>query len=225
MKKLIALLLTLLMCLSLFACGKDEGTPDTTGTSNSTTESTSNEQSSSPEGNKPEATPRPDIQMSDKVDNFTVIIDGLVYQLGCSVEVFLNDGWIPESGYVLEEDYTVPSGETRGVVFYKGDKDKTISVKSYYPAEEASAYREGIVLGIHSESGSTADVELAGGLILNESLTLQDVINVFGNDYTYSKFNGDRYVYRFESKGLYIFTFEDDHLTYWEFRVYEDTVK
>lgn len=232
MKKLIALLLAVVMCFSLCACGEGDDTPgETEGTKGQagatvpTKDGSTVGQPGNTEGTKPESAPRPDIQMSDKVEDFTITIDGLVYQLLCGVDVFLNDGWIPKSGYVLEDDYEVPSGETRGVVMYKDSKDNAITVQSYYPGENASAYTEGIVLGIKSESGSTVEVELAGGLKLDENLTEQDVFAVFGEDYTYSKFDGDRYVYRFESRGLYIFTFENSRLTYWELRIYEDAVE
>ena len=99
-----------------------------------------------------------------------------------------------------------------------------VSVKSYYTGADGSAYADGVVLGIHSEDNSTAEVTLSGGLNLNSDLCLQDVVNVFGNDYTHSEFNGDRYVYRFEGIGLYIFTFVDDLLTYWEIRLYEENL-
>lgn len=99
-----------------------------------------------------------------------------------------------------------------------------VTVKSRYPAEHESTYRDGVVFGFHSEDGSTAKVTLAGGLELDDQLTLQDVVSVFGEDYTHSQFDGDRYVYRLDSKGLYIFTFTDDKLTYWEVRLYDDAV-
>jgi hypothetical protein len=224
MKKLIALLLTVLMCLSLCACGKDNGKTDEVGSSiPSTGANGSNSSESSPE-TTPTSAPRPDFQMSDNVEDFTVTINGLVYPLGCDVDVFLNDSWVPKSGYVLEDDYIIPAGETRGVILYNGSKENMVSVKSYYTGADGSAYADGVVLGIHSEDNSTAEVTLSGGLNLNSDLCLQDVVNVFGNDYTHSEFNGDRYVYRFEGKGLYIFTFVDDQLTYWEIRLYEENL-
>lgn len=220
MKKLTALLLIILISLPLFACGKDEVKSDDTGAGNSTLESNSNEHSA-----PPEAPTRPNFQMSDKVDDFTVTINGLIYQLPCSVDLVLNDGWIPKSGYVLEDDYSVPSGDTRGVIVYSENKTNMVTVKSYYPAEGESAYRDGSVIGFSSEEGSTAEVVLSGGLNLDKKLTLQDVIKVFGDNYTYTTdYDGDRYVYRYDGKGLYIFVFKDDQLNYWELRLYKENL-
>ncbi|MBE6952810.1 MAG: hypothetical protein E7452_04560 [Ruminococcaceae bacterium] len=247
MKHFIALLLVLMMSISLCACGEREGSSATVESTKSpiNTTVTTNEPvtASSPvstsgvttapnatsaeESTAEESTTvstRPDIQLSDKIDDFTASIDGLVYQLGCGIDVLLNDEWIPKSGYVLEEDYSVPAGETRGVIVYRANPDNMVTALSYYPGAEASTYQEGILYGFHSEAGSTAEVVLSGGVKLDENTTLRDIVLVFGEDYTYSQFDGNRYVYKLESKGQYIFTFQNDHLVYWEFKLNKDTL-
>lgn len=219
MKKLIPLLLAVLMCVSLCACGGDAEPGESQSAQNP-----GGSVDSTPGNSEPEQTgSAPSLTLSDDPADFTVSIDGIVYQLGDSMDTLLNDGWIPKSGYVLEDDYSIPAGEKRGVVIYqKNDKNNAITVWSYYPGTEASVYCDGIILGFAREADSTAEVVLAGGLKLDHNLTLQEVIRVFGEDYKYSQFNGDRYVYLIEAKGKYIFTFTDDHLTDWEFQLYTD---
>lgn len=225
MKRKIALLLALFLCLSMLGCEKDPSESDGFKDSDvADTDHGDTTQTDPTNENAATATPisRPDFQMSNNPIDFTVTIDGLVYQFPCDIEVFLNDGWIPKSGYVLEDDYEVSSGETCGVVMYRGSAENKVTVWAYYP--ETGKYSSGIAYRLCSEADSTVDVELAGGIKLTADLTPQDIFEVFGSDYTYSKFDGDRYVYRLEGKGLYIFTFVDDSLTYWEFRLYDEAI-
>lgn len=214
MKRFFVLMLALIMCMTcLVSCGKDEAKPN--DTDNPTTQ-----------GNRPETPPRPDCEMSDNVEDFTIRINGLVYDLPCDMSLVLNDGWIPKSGYVLEDDYKIPSGDVRKVVIYSEEKSNMVTVSSYYSAEGESAYRDGTVFGFCSEENSTAEIEITGGLTLDKSLTLQDVVNVFGDNYTHTTdYDGDRYVYRYDNKGLYIFVFLDGQLNYWELRMYKEDLQ
>ena len=235
MKRFFVLALSLLLCMACLAgCGAPENAGDDDETARNSeirTDPVQDEVADEPtsEGESdegtgtPEVPTRPNFQMSDKVEDFTVTINGLVYQLSCDVELVLDDGWVPKPGYVLEDDYSVPSGETRTVIVYSEDKNNMVSVKSYYPAEGESAYRDGIVIGFNSEEGSVAEVMMAGGLTLDENTTLQDVIDVFGEDYTYTTdYDGDRYVYSYDGKGVYIFVFLEGRLNYWELRLYRE---
>ena len=58
-----------------------------------------------------EKTPaREKIAMSDKLEDFTVSLNGVVYQFPCEVQVFLDDGWSPKAESVQNGVLTKDAG-------------------------------------------------------------------------------------------------------------------
>lgn len=148
----------------------------------------------------------PVIPMSDNLEDFTVSIDGVVYQFPCSMEVFLNDGWLP-SGYETKEEAmaderTIEPDDRCNPILYKND----LSMKMYVLQENTTGstinWLEGTVIGFWQESGSELEMTISGDLVLNQDLTMDKVIEALGEpdkktDTTCSYFCGGHYEFDF----------------------------
>lgn len=226
MKKLIALLLAALMCLSLCACGKDDtpgetlstqapgGSIDSTAGNNESEQPGSNEETNAP-------TTAPSLTLSDDLADFTVSIDGTVYQFPCSVQTMLDDGWNTGFGDQIYTREVEPDGKTQFTV-YRGDGEdrRSVFVDVYNPGTSARTINECMINIIVKEDEKT-EVILAGDFKLSGSLTPVDIIAQYGEDYSLKQ---GIYTYRFD-KGRYLFETEDGHLTYWQIIINESAVK
>lgn len=225
MKKLIALLLAAVMCLSLVACGGDQKPEDTQSMQNSNTVAPNGNAGESGETTAPvtesTAATTPGIELSDDLADFTVSIEGVVYQLPCSPQVFFDSGWLPESAWVLEDDYVYPGDSTGSLDLYKEGENKEIGLRICNLSKNDKPLRECIVIEIYNEVDTDVEFTLGGGFALTDAVTEQSVFSVMGSDYTHNEFNGDWYEFSFPGKGSYIFTIKDGILAYCSMKLAE----
>lgn len=223
MKNLITLLLAALMCLSLCACGKDDTPGESQSAQNPTTGNEGTPTQSTPsETESASATTAPitsGIELSDDLADFTVSIEGVVYQLPCSPQIFLDNGWLPESDWVLEDDYLYPGDSTGSIDLYKEGENKEIGLRICNLSKTEKPLSEVIVIGIYNEVDTDVEFTLSGGFALTNSITEATVFSVMGSDYTHNEFNGDRYSYSLPGKGSYEFAIKDGVLSYFEMKL------
>lgn len=218
MKKLITLLLAVLMCLSLCACGEDDA-PDgsqsaqnpATGNEGSTTQSIPQGTESIQETTAPAV---PGLELSDDLADFTVSIEGVVYQLPCSPQVFLDNGWLPESDWVLEDDYMYPGDSQGSLDLYKEGENKEIGLQICNLSKNEKPLSEIIVIGVYNEVDTDVEFTFGGGFAVTDNVTENTVFSVMGSDYTHNEFNGDWYNYFLPGKGSYEFAIKDGVLSY-----------
>lgn len=222
MKKLITLLLAVLMCVSLCACGGDAEPSESQSAQNPGTSTNGSNENGSGETTTQgtESTPNttdpvtPGIPLSDDLADFTVSIDGVVYQLPCSPQVFFDNGWLPESAWVLEDDYVYPGDSTGSLDLYKEGENKEIGLRICNLSKNDKPLRECIVIEIYNEVDTDVEFVLSGGFSLRTNVTDQDVFDAFGSEYSHNEFNGDWYEYTFPGKGSYTFTIKEGYLAY-----------
>ena len=218
MKKLIALLLAVLMLVSLCACGNDTDSGETTGTpTNGATNPPATDGTTPAETNPGETETTPTqsgLELSDDFADCMVMIEGIVYQLPCNAQVFIDNGWIPEAEWVLDDDYEVSGGESIGCDMFKDDGSKEIGLKVYNPGKDGRSFGECIVYKVYNEVDTDVEFVLSGGFELTAAVTAQNVFDIFGEDYSYNQFNGDWYNYSFPGKVTYTFTIKEDSLAY-----------
>lgn len=219
MKRLIALLLAVLMCLCLCACGEDDtsgeapATKAPGGSIDSTTGNTESEQAGSDEETTAPTT-APGLELSDDLADFTVSIEGVVYQLPCSPQVFLDNGWLPESDWVLEDDYMYPGDSQGSLDLYKEGENKEIGLRICNLSNNEKPLSEIIVIGIYNEVDTDVEFTFGGGFAVTDNVTENTVFSVMGSDYTHNEFNGDWYDYSLPGKGSYEFAIKDGVLSY-----------
>lgn len=226
MKKWIALLLAAMMCLSLCACGED--TPDKTqpnetvnnqGGANAPTDGQTDGT-----GEATTPTTQPGLELSDDLSDFTVSIDGSVYQFPCSVQSMLDDGW--QSG-LGDQLYTreVEADEDIQFAIFRGniEDSRPVFINVYNPGKSARTINECIVIQITEESDKT-EVILAGDFKLSNSLTLEDIIHQYGEGSSEESHGENWYKYYFDS-GYYVFVIKDGHLSWWDIIIRESAAE
>ena len=182
MKKLIALLLAAVMCLFLCACGEDTSdktqSSETVNHSNSTIAPNIEPTDGTGETTAPTTQPvtKPGIALSDSWADFTVSIDGTVYQFPCAVQTFLDDGWQPSLEWVLEDGYMVEPGQTSNVDVYRKSDSETIFLLVYNPGKKACKFNECTVFGVQLSSSTNVAVEFSGGLKLGTTITAEGML-------------------------------------------------
>lgn len=217
MKKLIALLLATVMCLSLVACGED--TPgETVADPNQNVQSGNEDPNATQDDNTNDDTANdndasddaaPGITLSDDLADFTVSIDGTVYQFPCSVQTFLDDGWQIVQKQVLAEDYLVEPGKTANTSAYRKSDSETIFLQIYNPGQKACKFSECTVFGVQLDALNNVPVEFSGGLKLGDAITTQEMLSI--DERIYAQDNG---VVRFVISGkVYNFHIEDGIFT------------
>ena len=226
MKKLIALLLAALMCLSLCACGEDD-TPGETlatqapgGSIDSTIGNTESEQAGS-DAETTAPTTAPGLELSDDLADFTVSIDGTVYQFPCSVQTMLDDGWNTGFG---DQIYTreVEPGDVTQFAIYRGENEdrRFVFIDVYNPGTSVCTINECMIIQIVKQ-GEETEIILANDFKLSNSLTPEDIITQYGEDYSLDQ---GSYYYRFDN-GRYIFEIVDGHLQRWQIIINESAVE
>ena len=179
MKKWSTLFLAVLMCLSLCACGGNSTSGDVQGDNQTTTSSEDNAvaEQTEPVATESTAAPaQPSLEMSDDWADFTVSIDGTVYQFPCAVQTFLDDGWQPRLEWVLEDDYMVEPGQTANVDIYRKSDSETIFLLVYNQGNKACKFNECTVFGVQLSSSNNVAVEFSGGLKLGATVTAEDML-------------------------------------------------
>ena len=187
MKKLIALLLAALMCLSLCACGEDDTPDESQSAPNPSTDNVGSPMQSTPQGTEstPVTTtpPVPGLELSDDLADFTVSIEGVVYQLPCGVDQLLNNGWHEDTG--REYTYEVAANKSVALELWN-ESGKSISIAVWNPGPDTKTYNECMIWKI-SESICASDSEdatvlVAGGFEISADSSEQEVIAAFGGE-------------------------------------------
>lgn len=218
MKRFLSLVLIAVTLLCLCSCGKDEEVAEKTGDNSKPNNSQSHIETTKPtDSNEPTTNDIPTIPMSDNLADFTISIDGTVFKFPCTLQDFIDRGWLPGFANTLDDakefDRTIPGGDMCNLVLYNGTKDKKIFALIYNPGKRDIHYLEGTVRGAYKESGSTAEIKIPGGLVLKDDLTPDDLIAALGDDYSNKEHSG---VYTYTCKGgHYTFSFIDEKL-YWQ---------
>lgn len=189
MKKLIALLLAAMMCLSLCACGGNPASGETQAPAEniqgSTNAPTAVQTEGTPETTAPTTQPatEPGIELSDDLADFTVSIDGIVYQLPCCVDLLLNDGWYEDMG--REYTYEVAANDSVKMELWN-DSGKSISIAVWNPGPDTKTYNECMIWkiseSIWASNSEDATVLVAGGFEISADLSEQEVITAFGGE-------------------------------------------
>lgn len=189
MKKLIALLLAALMCLSLCACGEDEKPAETPSMQNNNTGISSGNENESGEATAPatESTPattapsEPGLELSDDLADFTVSIEGVVYQLPCGVDQLLNNGWSEGREYTYEV-----AANKSGALELWNEAGKSIRIAVWNPGPDPKTYNECMIWkigeSIWASDSEDATVLVAGGFEISADFSEQEVIAAFGGE-------------------------------------------
>lgn len=143
--------------------GKGESTTQTTGAETNNTKS--------------------DVEMSDKLFDFTLNVEGTVFKLPCKYAEFTAAGWtISSSGY---SDSTTIKGNSYDS-FTMSSNGKKITVLSYNMSGNTKAIKDCLVGGISWEAYNGVDIKMAKGITITS--TVDEIITAFGtpnsrNDY------------------------------------------
>ena len=179
MKKLIVLL-AILMCVSLCACG--EGSADSD--KNQASSSNSSEQNHSTQEQPATTVPtKPSIELSNDLADFTVSIEGVVYQLPCGVDQLLNNGWHEDTG--REYTYEVAANKSVALELWN-ESGKSISIAVWNPGPDTKTYNECMIWkiseSIWASDSEDATVLVAGGFEISADSSEQEVIAAFGSE-------------------------------------------
>lgn len=223
MKKLIALLLAAMLCLSLCACGGDAPAETQSGETATNQDSSIDSTNGQTDATVPAETTapatEPGIALSDDPADFTFSIDGVVYQFPCSPLMFFDNGWLPVMDWILEDDYEYPA-DAKGIIdLYKEGENKKITLQVCNLSENAEPLGEVIVIGISGYTDTDVEITLGGGFTLTSTATVEDV-NSFMESYDASiEFDVDVSEIYFSGKGKYVFTFKNEVLYYFDIRL------
>lgn len=230
MKKVVALLLAVAMCACLCAHGEGEQ-PNESQSIPSTGTPAGNEsepgETTTPATESASFTSAVTESVSDQGDDLAdlvVSIDGSVYQLPCTVQLLLDDGWQLTSDDQLrtKEKQIYPYNDVQFVLF-RGEEDdfRRIYIYAYNYGTSACSINECTAFRIAAINGinDSAEVILAGGFKLNDSLTLDDIIAQYGEGVPEDQLGDIWYMYYFE-KGIYTFAIKDNYLTWWSITGY-----
>ena len=202
-------LVIILAAILLTACGG--GTNDDIAISGNPDNNVSDNSSEETEAPAPT---RPDIAMSDNLEDFTVSLNGLVYQFPCDVQIFLDDGWAPEAGAVSRGVLTKsrnPDEDMFVTVYYKEDPDNHVDLFFWTGNGESKSLEDSQVSGVGFISSKTEFV-LPGGFRFVEGVTTKDdVIAKYGGNGTNYKFSKNSYYQFFESGDTYDFRVCENH--------------
>ena len=187
MKKLIALLLAALMCLSLCACGEDDTPDESQSAPNPSTDNVGSPTQSTPQGTEstPVTTtpPVPGLELSDDLADFTVSIEGVVYQLPCGVDQLLNNGWHEDTG--REYTYEVAANKSVALELWN-ESGKSISIAVWNPGPDTKTYNECMIWkiseSIWASDSEAATVLVAGGFEISADSSEREVIAAFGGE-------------------------------------------
>lgn len=210
--KIKKLLVILLASVLLTACGGEKNNNnETIGNSENTGNNVTD--NSAKETEAPVST-RPNIAMSNNLEDFTVSLNGLVYQFPCNVQTFLDDGWAPESGAVSRGVLTKlrePDEEMFVTFYYKEDPDNHVDLFFWTGTGESKSLEDSQVSGVGFISDKT-ELILPGGFRFVDGVTTKDeVIAQYGGNGTYYKFSKNSYYQFFESDDAYYLRVCENH--------------
>lgn len=224
MKKLIALLMAVLTCVALCACVEDTDSSEpavsaaeSVGSVSGTTDSKAEEST--------ESSAEPGISLSDDLADFTVSIEGVVYQLPCGVEQLLNNGWTHEKASTFEI-----AAEKTGMLELWNGSDKSVSITVYNPGPDTKTYNECMILeiteSIWASDSQDAEVLIAGGFDVNNNMTTEAVTAAFGADENEHYHNSDSYGLYYEyDLGHYLFADLDEAAAKWSIKLNKSVIR
>lgn len=216
MKKGFSLFLAITMCAWLFAGCTDEGSAAPSTGTVAGNESTPPAAETLPPTTTESA--ESELALTNDLADLIVSIDGTVYQLPCTVQTLLDDGWQSDLG---EEIYTKELNRSRDISFhlFRGEKDscRRIYVVAHNLGDSACPINECTIVRIAAANlvSDSAEAILAGGFKLSEDLTLDDIIAQYGEGVPKEQLDEIWYHYGFES-GYYVFSIDDNRLTWWQ---------
>lgn len=224
MKKVAALFLAIAMCACLLACGKDEMPNESQPVSNTGTP-TGNEsepgEATAPATESMPSTPaltESELTLTNDLADLIVSIDGSVYQLPCTVQSLLDDGWQLDLGKKSDTQEINPSRDI-SLHLYRGEKDeyRGIYVVARNLGDSACPINECTIVRIAAVNlvSDSAEAIFAGDFQLSEDLTLDDIIAQYGEGTPKDQMGDIWYHYGFE-RGYYVFAIEDNHLSWWQ---------
>lgn len=242
MKKWIAMLLAVVMCFALAACGGSSSTPESIAPAPESSQPTgepeapvqsdagSSEDTEAPAESETPAQPEPEpeepgIELSSDLADFTVSIEGVVYQLPCGVDQILNDGWSEGREYT----YEVKADGTCKLELWN-ENNKSISVTVFNPSSKAKLYSDCMILeitpSIWASASEDAVVLIAGGFDLNANLTNEAVIGAFGGEENEHYNNSSSYglYYEFDI-GHYLFTNLGESSAQWAIKIDKSAIR
>lgn len=215
MKKGFSLFLAITICAWLFAGCADDGAAAPSTGAVAGIESTPPATESLPSTTEPIDS---ELALTNDLADLIVSIDGSVYQLPCTVQSLLDDGWQSNLG---EEIYTKEIHPNRDISFhlFRGEEDESrrIYAVARNLGDSACPVNECTIVRIAAANlvSDSAEAILAGGFKLSDDLTLDDIIAQYGEGVPKEQLDEIWYHYGFES-GYYVFSIDDNRLTWWQ---------
>ena len=125
----------------------------------------------------------PGLELSDDLADFTVSIEGVVYQLPCGVDQLLNNGWHEDTG--REYTYEVAANKSVALELWN-ESGKSISIAVWNPGPDTKTYNECMIWkiseSIWASDSEDATVLVAGGFEISADSSEQEVIAAFGGE-------------------------------------------
>lgn len=194
---------TLMLGITLSACGGASPASSATQGNNDTTSSTAQQSEAVPEASSETTTQEPSsvneslpsqlgsiaISRQDDSDNpvvsmetarevFTIQLQGKTYELPCPVQDLLDDGWesMPFSGEDSSKGYM--SGWSGIPLIYKGDKDQQITIDALNLSDQECGWRDSSFTGASVYASTGVPLESSAGFGL--SVPFDEVLSVVG---------------------------------------------
>lgn len=114
-------------------------------------------------------------KLSDNPYDTTLELDGVVYQLPCPTEKFIENGWKIKEG----NDFTVSPGSWENCTLTKGDMSIGVMLKC--PTADAVTAENTYVIGagVSFYDGSKFPLSLYGGITIGEKMTADELTALF----------------------------------------------
>lgn len=122
----------------------------------------------------PPATSEP-LQMSDKLFDFTVELDGVIYQFPCSFQDLASHGWTISSLGISDSAMMIGGGYEQYEMTNNG---KIITVSTFNQSPNAVALKDCPINGLMLDGNSHVDITLPKGITLNSSV--DEIIAAYG---------------------------------------------
>lgn len=187
MKKVFSLLLCLCLLFAMAACGQDDTPTQTQPKTEATTAPTeapaetkateateATESTEATEDTKPVEPVKP--ELSDDWKDFTFKLDGVVYQIPCTLSCFTENGWTLEEGDDFVDE--LPAKSYKNLYMYNGEHYIAITLLNY--SDSATAAQDCQVGVVNIFRNSKVAMELPGGAGLDS--TPAEIIAALGED-------------------------------------------
>lgn len=185
MRKIVALLLTAALSVTVLAsCSSSGGSGDSGNVSSDVSSvQTGDTESSSDDG------------AENELYSFQIKIDGVTYTLPATYSDFQQNGW-----ELRGEDETVGANTKMIGVYLKKDKE-TINIQPYNPGESEVKISECQIVYLSVNIKDVESIEMPGGFPFDENTKPEDVKAKYGEpDGEYNSEDSDRYSYKYEKE-------------------------